>query len=69
MLPEGARTRNRCPCLLPKELGLVPYMGRGEGLIGGLGCRGGLGGPPTLLVVLGAGITRSTLLLHLRNGS
>ena len=42
---------------------LVPYMGWGHRCVQGLGCRGGLGGLPTPLVVLSAGAMCSTLLL------
>ena len=39
---------------------LVPYMGWGHPCAQGLGCRGGLGGLPTPLVVLSAGAMCST---------
>ena len=53
---EGVKASNGCPCSLPAEGRLVPKMG-----LGWLGLRGGLGGLPTPLVVLCAGIMGRTL--------
>lgn len=68
---DRARTRNRWPCLLPEEGGLVPYLREGWGLMPRSGRRGGLGGLPTPVVRPGAWIVRSTSLCprHLHNAS
>ena len=59
---EGVKTSDRCPCSLPREA-TVPLNGMRVGEIGGLGWRGDLGGLPTSLVVLYAGILHSALFL------
>ena len=59
---EGVKTSDRCPCSLPREATVV-LNGLSVGELSGLGWRGGLGGLPTSLVVLCAGVMQSALFL------